>query len=129
MQTGRGQVRLKAHRRRATAASAREGAQNQRTRRLRLARQVGDLVRQVHRRVGQVGGLGVVPWNMLRLCEKVWQSGDGLLSEMLGRCEATRFPILEQVSRLAADFREEARQAHEDDSLEKLASHGLQSCL
>ena len=105
-QTGSGQVRLKAQRRRATAPSAHEGAQNHRTRRLlKLARQVEDLVRQLHRHVGQVGGLSVVPWNMLRLWENVRQSGDGLLSEM--RWEVVRqhrFPSLEHVSRLAADL-------------------------
>ena len=58
MQTGRGQVRLKEQRRRATAPSAHEGAQSHWTRRLlKLARQVEDLVRQLHRHVGQVGGL------------------------------------------------------------------------
>ena len=46
-QTGRGQVRLEAQRRRAAAPSAHDGAQNHRTRRLlKLARQVEDPVRQ-----------------------------------------------------------------------------------
>ena len=65
---GRGQVRLKAQRRSATTPSADERARKHRTRwLLKLARQVEDLVRQLHRHVGQVGGLGVAPWNMLRL--------------------------------------------------------------
>ena len=34
---------------------------------------------------------------------------------VLGCCEAASFPIWEQVSRLASDPRDEARQAHEDD--------------
>ena len=101
-----------------------------------LARQVEDLVRQFHRLATTVGCLSVVPWSMLRLSKKVQTSGEGLLSE--ARWDVVRlhyYPSLEQVSCLASNFRDEARQAHEDrqreqdDDLEKLASHRLQSCL
>ena len=58
-QSGRGQVTLKTQRRRTTAPIAEVGAKNHRTRRLRkLAREVEDLGRQLHRHVHQVGGLG-----------------------------------------------------------------------
>ena len=53
---------------------------------------------------------------MLRLWEKVPKSGEGLLSE--ARWDVVRqhhFLTLKQVSRLASNLGEEARQAHEDD--------------
>ena len=53
---------------------------------------------------------------MLRLWEKVRQSGGGLLSEMRWVVlRQHRFPCLEQVSCLEADLRKEARQALEGD--------------
>ena len=123
-QTGRGPVRLEAQRRWATAPSAHDGAQNHRTRRLlKLARQAEDLVRQLHRHSALVGGLGVVPCNMLRLWEKVWQFGEGLLSE--ARWDVVRqhhFPSREQVSRLASDLRKETRHAHEDDREKRMTT-------
>ena len=121
-QTGRGQVRLKPQRRRAPAPSANEGAQNHRTRRLlKLARQVEDLVRQFRRHATR--GLSVVPWSMLSLWKKVQKSGDVLLSE--ARWDVVRlhhFPSLEQVSSLAFNLRNEARQAHEDDREDRMTT-------
>ena len=83
---------------------------------LKLARQAEDLVRQLHRHLALDGGLSVVPWSMLRLWEKSGKSGEGLLSE--ARWDVVRqhhFPSLEQVSRLASNLGEEAREVHEDD--------------
>ena len=116
-QTGRGQVILKPQRRSATAPPAHEWAQNHRTRRLlKLARQAEDLVRQFHRHAALIGGLNVVPWSVLRLWEKIWQSGEGQLSEACWDVvRQHHFPSREQVSRVVSDLREEARQAHEDD--------------
>ena len=60
---------------------------------------------------------------MLRLWEKDRQFGDGLLSEMRWEgCEAASFPSREQVIRLAPDLRDEARQAQEDDTENRMTT-------
>ena len=103
-QSGREQVRLKTQRRRAAAPIADEGT-NHRTRRLlKLARQDEDLVKQRHRHAHQAGGLGV--------CHGLTALQHDARWDIVRHC---RFPSLEQLCRLAADLREEARQAYEDD--------------
>ena len=93
-QTGRGQDRLKTQRRRATAPSAHEGAQNHRTSRpLKLARQAEDLVRQFHRHAALVGDLSVVPGSMSRLWENEAILRRTAERSVLGCCEAASFPI------------------------------------
>ena len=100
---------------------------NYRTRRLlKLARQVEDLVRQLHRHVHQAGGLSVAPWNAVHSWDKVRLSAAELLQdarwEIVKHC---RLPSLEQVCRQAADLRAEARQAHEDDREKAKQVHTL----
>ena len=51
------------------------------------------------------------------------QSGEGLLSEACWDVvRQHHFPSGEQVSRLASDLRDEARQAHEDDTENRMTS-------
>ena len=81
-----------------------------------LAIQAENLVRQFHAHAALVDVLSVVPWSMLRFFGKIRQSGEGLLSEACWDVvRQHHFPPQEQVSRLASDLREEARQAHDDD--------------
>ena len=83
--------------------------------------------------MSEVGQMRVVPWTMRGLWVKVWNSFEEQRSEAHWDVVRQRhFPSREQVSRLASNHREEARQSargrqgEPDGGLGKLAPHSLQ---